>query len=95
MSTFLGLMLLFLAATTSRATENNASRELKYRTCQKPIIDTISIGIGIGGIDNYGIVSPFSTNTSLGRRRVMIVVRIREHPELAGHGVELQRVMIV
>ena len=37
------------------------SHESSYRTCQEPSIDTISIGIDIGGINNSGIVSPVSS----------------------------------
>ena len=41
---------------------------IKYRiklARNQVAIDTISISIGIGGIDNYGIVSPVSTWESL------------------------------
>ena len=66
MSTFLSLMLIFLAATTSPALENNASRELKYRIeLARNQVAIATISIGIGGIDNYGIVSPVSTWESL------------------------------
>ena len=37
---------------------------IKYRielASNQPSIDTVSIGIGIGGIDNSGIVSPVSS----------------------------------
>ena len=48
---------------TSRP-ENNASRELKYRIeLARNQVAIATISIGIGGIDNYGIVSPVS-NTS-------------------------------
>ena len=73
MSTFLGLMLLLLAAITSPATTLTAqifhrfqttSRELSIvsdRNCRNQV--SILRSIGIGGIDNCGIVSPSPTNS--------------------------------